>query len=207
MRETPEFNPVNPQALLIVISGPSGVGKDSVLNELKKRNAPLCFVVTATTRPPRPEEVEGVDYFFVSSSRFAEMIEQDELLEYALVYNDFKGIPKQQVRQAFASGKDVALRVDVQGAQTIRKLCPQALLIFLTVENQQEIVNRLAQRRTEGEEERKLRLATIRQELKRIDDFDYIITNREGKLSETVDTILAIIQAEHHRVRHRVVTL
>ena len=97
--------------------------------------------------------------------------------------------------------------MDVQGAQTIRKLCPQALLIFLTVENQQEIVNRLAQRRTEGEEERKLRLATIRQELKRIDDFDYIITNREGKLSETVDTILAIIQAEHHRVRHRVVTL
>jgi guanylate kinase len=207
MSQPPEFNPANPQALLVVISGPSGVGKDSVLHELKQRNVPLSFVVTATTRPPRQEEVEGVDYFFVSPSRFAEMIEQGELLEYALVYNDFKGIPKQQIRQAFASGKDVVLRVDVQGAKAIRQLCPEALLIFLTVEDEQEITNRLSQRRTESEENRKLRLTTIRQELKRIGDFDYIIPNREGKLSETVDIILAIMLAEHHRVKPRVVTL
>lgn len=207
MSEMPDFNPANPQSLLIVISGPSGVGKDSVLNELRRCGLPLHFVVTANTRPPRPEEVEGVDYFFVTPSRFAEMIEQDELLEYAHVYNDFKGIPKQQIRQAFASGKDVVLRLDVQGAQTIRRLCPEALMIFLTVENEQEIIHRLSQRRTENEDDRKLRLATIRQELKRIEDFDYIIPNREGKLAETVDTILAIIHAEHHRVRHRVVKL
>jgi guanylate kinase len=207
MSEKPIFTPRNPQALLIVISGPSGVGKDSVLQALKQRQAALHYVVTATTRPPRRDEVEGVDYFFVSPSRFAEMIEQDELLEWALVYNDYKGIMKSQIRQALASGKDVILRVDVQGAETIRNLCPDALLIFLTVENEQEIIDRLDRRRTESGEDRQLRLATIRKELKRIGEFDYIIPNREDCLDQTVDIILSIIQAEHHRVRHRVVTL
>jgi guanylate kinase len=201
------FNPVNPQALLVVISGPSGVGKDSVLQELKERGARLHFVVNATTRQPRPGEKNGVDYFFVSAGRFAEMIEQGELLEYALVYNDYKGIPKDQIRQALGSGDDVILRVDVQGAHTIRKLCPDALLIFLTVEDQEELVQRLQQRSTESDDDLKLRLATIRQELKRISEFDYVIPNRDGELKQTVDTILSIIQAEHHRVNHRRVSL
>lgn len=202
-----EFYPVNPEALLIVISGPSGVGKDSVLQELKKLDLPLYFVVNATTRPPRPGEVHGVDYFFVSAGDFAEMIEKDELIEYALVYNDYKGIPKAQIRSALESGRDVVLRVDVQGARTIRKLCPDALLIFLTVDNQAEIERRLEQRSTESDDNRKLRLATIRQELKQIDAFDYIIPNREGRLAETVQTIVSILRAEHHRVKPRKVTL
>jgi len=202
-----EFNPISPQALLIVISGPSGAGKDSVLQELKRRKLPLHFVVNATTRSPRPGEVEGVDYFFVSRHRFAEMIEQNELIEYALVYDDYKGVPKAQIRQALESGKDVILRVDVQGAQTLRKLCPEAVLVFLTVQDEQEIVERLDRRSTESEENRKLRLATVRKELMHISDFDYIISNREGQLEQTTETILAIIQAEHHRVQHRKVSL
>ena len=201
------FNPVNPQALLVVVSGPSGVGKDSVLQELMEREARLHFVVNATTRQPRPGEKDGVDYFFVTTGRFAEMIERGELLEYALVYNDYKGIPKEQIRYALSSGNDVILRVDVQGAHTIRKLCPEALLIFLTVDDQEELVQRLRQRSTENEDDLKLRLATIRQELKRISEFDYVIPNRDGELSQTVDTILAIIKAEHHRVNHRKVSL
>lgn len=195
-----EFSLAFPAALLIVISGPSGVGKDAVLEALKKRDQRLYFVTTATTRPPRPGEVNGVDYFFVSRERFAEMIERGELLEYALVYNDYKGIPKAQVDQALASGRDVVLRLDVQGARTIRQLFPEAVLIFLTVDNEQEIEKRLSRRSTEDESSRKLRLAMIRQELKRIHEFDYVIPNREGQLDHTVDVILAIIQAEHHRV-------
>lgn len=195
------------QPLLIVISGPSGVGKDSVIQRMKARGLPMNFVVTATTRQPRPEEQPGVDYIFVSHDDFARMIEQGELLEYAIVYNDYKGIPKQQVRDALASGKDVLMRVDVQGAATIRKLAPETLLIFLTTESEQELVKRLSARKTETREGLNLRIATARQEMKRIDDFDYVVVNRDNQLDETVDTILAIIRAEHSRVHKRKVTL
>jgi guanylate kinase len=201
------YAPDQDQPLLVVISGPSGVGKDTVIQRMKERQLPFHFVVTATTRPPRPEEEHGVDYFFVSHDDFAEMIEQDELLEYAIVYNDYKGIPKQQVRQALESGKDVVMRLDVQGAETIRDLSPDALLIFLTTQNEEELVNRLKARKTETREGLKLRIATARQELKRIDQFDYVVINRELQLDETVDTILSIIHAEHHRVHPREVTL
>jgi guanylate kinase len=202
-----DFNLLNHSPLLIVISGPSGVGKDTVIQRMKERQLPFHFVVTATTRPPRPNEVNGVDYIFVSHNEFAEMIEQGELLESAIVYNDYKGIPKAQVRQALASGKDVIMRVDVQGAATIRKLCPDALLIFLTIQDEEEIIRRLKERKTETREVLNLRIATARQELKRLDEFDYVVVNREFQLDETVDIIMAIIQAEHHRVKPRKVTL
>lgn len=201
------FNPNQKEPLLVVISGPSGVGKDTVIQRMKERDLPFHFVVTATTRPPRPDEVHGVDYIFVSSDEFAEMIEMDELLEYAIVYNDYKGIPKEQVRQALASGKDVLMRIDVQGAATIRELSPEAVLIFLTTQDEDELVNRLKARKSETPEGLNLRIATARQELKRIDEFDYVVVNREDLLDETVDKILAIIQAEHQRVNPRKVTL
>lgn len=201
------FNPLHPEPLLIVISGPSGVGKDSVIQRMKERNLPFHFVVTATTRPARSSEVHGVDYFFLSSDDFAEMIEQGELLEYAIVYNDYKGIPKQQVRDALASGKDVVMRIDVQGAATIRELSPEALLIFLTTDTEEEMVNRLRQRKSETPEGLRLRIATARQELKRVGEFDYVVVNRDDRLDETVDIISAIIQAEHHRVAPRKVSL
>lgn len=131
----------------------------------------------------------------------------DELLEYAIVYNDYKGIPKEQVRQALASGKDVLMRIDVQGAETIRELSPEAVLIFLTTQDEDELVNRLKARKSESPEGLNLRIATARQELKRIKEFDYVVVNREDMLDETVDKILAIIQAEHQRVNPRKVTL
>jgi len=199
--------PPKPQPLLIVISGPSGVGKDTVIQRMKERQLEFHFVVTATTRPPRPGERNGVDYFFVSREEFARMIDEGELLEYAIVYNDYKGIPKQQVREALASGKDVIMRIDVQGAATVRKICPEAVLIFLTTETEKELVERLQKRKTEAPEGLRLRIATARQELKRMNEFDYVVVNREDQLEETVDTIIAIIQAEHHRIPHRKVTL
>jgi guanylate kinase len=135
------------------------------------------------------------------------MIEKDELLEYAFVYNDHKGIPKEQVRQALASGKDVIMRIDVQGADTIKEIIPDALLIFLTTQDEEEMVNRLKARKTETPGGLKLRIATARQELKRLDLFDYVVVNRENELEQTLDTILAIIKAEHHRVNYRKVRL
>lgn len=195
------------QPLLIVISGPSGVGKDSVVQQMRARGLPVHFVVTATTRPARSAERNGVDYIFITKDEFAEMIEQGELLEYAIVYNDFKGIPKNQVRQALASGKDVVMRIDVQGAATIRKLCPEALLIFLTTRDEPELERRLIARKSESPEDLKLRIATARQELKQIGIFDYVVVNVEGRLDDTVDTIEAILRAEHHRTHPRKVTL
>ncbi|HIE57232.1 MAG TPA: guanylate kinase [Anaerolineales bacterium] len=201
------FNLLHPVPLMIVISGPSGVGKDTVVQAMQARGMPIHFVVTATTRPPREGEVHGVDYFFYTQDQFAELIEQDELLEYAFVYNDYKGIPKFQVRDAWETGKDVIMRLDVQGAATIRSLYPEALLIFLTTESEDEMVRRLVARKTESNDELKMRIATARQELKRAKEFDYVVLNREDRIDETVDTIAAIIRAEHHRVNHRKVVL
>jgi guanylate kinase len=206
LKETPQFGP--PQVpLLIVISGPSGVGKDSVLQRMKDRGLPFHFVVTATTRPQRLEEKEGVDYIFVGREEFAEMIEKGELMEYALVYGEYKGIPKAQVRKALASGKDVVMRVDVQGAATVRKISPEAILVFLTTSSEEELVERLKKRKTEKAEDLKLRIATARQEFKRVNEFDYIVVNREDELDATVEVINDIIQAEHHRVEPRRVNL
>jgi guanylate kinase len=195
------------QPLMIVISGPSGVGKDTVLQRMKERQLPFHFVVTATTRPQRPGEIDGQDYIFVSRDEFAEMIEQNELLEHAYVYNDYKGIPKGQVQQALASGQDVVMRLDVQGAETIRKLCPDALLIFLSTETEEELIERLRARKTEDSEGLKLRIATARLELKQVEMFDYYVINPDLRLESAVDTILAIIHAEHHRTIPRQVSL
>jgi guanylate kinase len=135
------------------------------------------------------------------------MIAQDELIEYAIVYNDYKGIPKQQVREALASGKDVIMRLDVQGAATVRKLAPEAVLIFITTASEEELVRRLKTRQTESVEDLSLRIATARQELKRVDEFDYVVVNEDGCLEQAVQTVISIIEAEHHRVHPRQVHL
>ena len=202
-----DFNLVQPKPLLIVISGPSGAGKDTILQRMKERELPFHFVVTATTRPRRENEIDGRDYFFVSKDEFARMIDEDELIEYAIVYGDYKGIPKQQVRDALSSGKDVIMRIDVQGAETVRKLAPEAVLIFITVDSEEELLNRLRERKTETADALKLRMATARKELQRVSAFDYVVLNRDFHLDDTVDTIRAIIQAEHHRVTPRTVSL
>jgi guanylate kinase len=192
--------------LFIVISGPSGVGKDSVLQGLKSRDLKLHFVVTATNRPPRPGEQEGVDYFFVTTDAFIDMIESDELIEYARVYNDYKGVPKAQLRDAFGSGKDVIMRVDVQGASTLRDKYPAALLIYLNA-SEADLLARLQARGADDVDALRLRVAMARREINQLPDFDYIVENAEGKLDETIDSIIAIIRAEHFRVNHREVRL
>jgi len=193
--------------LLIVISGPAGVGKDSVLRRMKELGYPFHFVVTATDRPPRPGEVHGVDYFFLSTEEFLRLEREGELLEHAVVYGEHKGVPKQQVRDAFASGKDVIMRVDVQGAATIRRLAPEAVLIFLTAESKDELVRRLKGRGTETPEKLAERVEKIDWEISRMQEFDYVVVNREGELDRTVAQIAAIVEAEHCRVHPRRVQL
>ncbi len=201
------FDLLKPEPLLIVLSGPSGVGKDVTLQALKKRNIPLYFVVTATTREARPEETHGVDYFFYSKEEFQAMIDADELLEYAIVYEDYKGIPKEQVRKAMQSGLDVILRVDVQGAAKLRELNPDAVLIFLLPSSVEEWHERLNNRQTETEESMKIRLNKVKWELEYLPIFDYMVVNRHNCLDEAVDTIIDIIHAEHHRTIPRKITL
>ncbi len=201
------FDLRKPDPLLIVISGPSGVGKDSIVQRMIERGFPFHFVVTATTRDRRENEVHGRDYWFVSKDEFARMIEKNELIEYAIVYGDYKGIPKAQVREALASGKDVVMRLDVQGAESVRKLAPEALLIFITCESEDELERRLRERKTETADSLSLRIATARKELQRLEAFDYVIVNHDFHLDETVDKVRAIISAEHLRVHHRKVTL
>lgn len=205
--ETLSFDLFHPQPLLVVISGPSGVGKDAVLKAMQQRGLTLHYVITMTSRAPRNGEVEGVDYFFVSRERFEELIEQDEFIEYANVYNDYKGIPKSQIRQALASQRDVILRVDVQGAQTLRSLCPDAVLIFLIPSNEKEWLERLRSRKSETAESLALRLKTAEKELENLREFDYVVVNAQDRLKETVDIIESIIKAEHHRVEPRKVSL
>ncbi|MEN4041191.1 MAG: guanylate kinase [Anaerolineaceae bacterium] len=195
------------QPLLIVISGLSGVGKDAVVKGLQQRNAPFHFVVTANSRPKRPGEVEGVDYFFVTRAEFERMIAADELIEYAVVYESYKGIPKAQVRAALQSGKDVIMRLDVQGAARVRALSPDAILIFLIPATVAEWYERLRSRGTESEEIMQLRLATARKELERLHEFDYVVVNRQDQLDEAIQAILAIVRAEHLRVKPRRIDL
>jgi len=202
-----EFANKQKQPLLIVLSGPSGVGKDTVLQRMKGLQLPFHFVVTVTSRPKRKGEIDGVDYFFVSADEFVAMIERDELLEHALVYDEHKGIPRQQVRDAFASGQDVIMRIDVQGAETICQLYPEALLIFLSTQNEGELIARLKARRTESEEKLQLRIETAREELHKVELFDYYVVNADDQLDATVDAILAIIASEHSRTNPRQVRL
>jgi len=193
--------------LLIVISGTSGAGKDSVARALVRRMGaagyPAHFVVTMTSRPKRENETEGVDYIFVSRDEFERMIEQGELLEFAVVYDQYKGIPRQQAMDAMSSGKDVVMRLDVQGAATVRAMAPGAVLIFVTASSEQELAERLQRRRTEGEAQLRLRLESARREMKHMGEFDYVIRNVDGRLEEAINVALSIVIAEKHRASPR----
>jgi guanylate kinase len=196
-----------PYPLLVVISGPSGVGKDSILMRMREIGFPFHFVVTATSRPMRPGERAGYDYHFVGEERFKEMIAQEELLEWAEVYGHYKGIPKSEVREALGSGRDVILRIDIQGAATIRRIAPEAVFIFVAPGHFDELRSRLRWRRTESPDEMERRLGVARQEMDAVDQFDYVVLNREDRLDDAVGQIRAIIVAEKQRVRPRRITL
>jgi guanylate kinase len=191
--------------LLVVLSGPSGVGKDAALDALKLLDRPWRFVITATTRPQRPGEQDGVDYIFLETAAFLKMQERDDLLECAQVYDSWYGVPRNQVRQGLQDGKDVILKVDVQGADTVRELAPEALFIFMIPSSLDELKSRLTKRETETPSQVALRLSNAQSELGRVGEFDYRVVNREGQLEQAVAEIDAIITAEKCRTRPRVV--
>ncbi len=201
MQQVPESEPAPP--LLIVLSGPSGVGKDAALNALKLLDRPWYFVVTATTRPQRPGEQDGIDYIFLETAAFLEMKEQDELLECAQVYGNWYGVPRSQVSQGLKEGKDVILKVDVQGADTVRKLATEALFIFMVPGSFDELRDRLTQRMTERPSEIDLRLSIAWSELGRVAEYDYRVVNRDDQLEQVIAEIDAIITAEKCRVHPR----
>ncbi len=193
--------------LLIVLSGPSGAGKDAVLTKMKESSYPLEYVTTVTTRPQRPNERDNVDYHFISNEMFQKMMENKQLLEWANVYGNKYGVPKQPVKQALDRGQDIIVKVDIQGAATIKKLLPQALLIFLIPPSTEDLTLRLKQRRTESPFSLALRLKTAEEEVKQLPVFDYVVVNKQDEIDVAVSEIKTIIAAEKCRVAPREITL
>jgi len=202
-------SPIRPPAkpLLIVVSGLSGAGKDAVLSRLRESGYPLEFILTATTRTKRANETDGIHYRFVSENDFQAMIDRHELLEWANVYGNWYGVPREPVRQALDRGKDVIVKVDVQGAATIKKILPQAVFIFLAPPSVEEPVMRLKQRRTESPSDLELRIKTAGEELEQLPLFDYIVLNQQGEIDRAVADIKAIITAEKCRITPRELAL
>ncbi len=194
-------------ALLIVVSGPSGVGKDAALKRMRELNYPFYFLVTYTTRPKREEEVNGVDYHFVAKEQFEAMQARGEFLERAVVYGYDYGNSRREVREALGRGQDVIMRIDVQGATTIKKLVPDAVFIFLLPPSIQALERRLRNRRSEPEEYLQIRLHAARLEINEVEKFDYTIVNEDDALDETAQMIQAIIRAEKCRVKPRKVVV
>lgn len=197
----------NTNPLLIILSGTSGVGKDAVLSRLKESGFPLSYIITTTTRKIRPREKDNVDYHFVSEKKFQKMIEDNELLEWATVYDKRYGVPRQPVKQALDQGQDVIIKVDTQGALTIKGIVPQAIAIFLTSQSIEELAGRLNLRGTEAPDALALRLKVAEEEIKQISSFDYIVVNRQDEIDSAVSDVKAIIAAEKCRVEPRRVSL
>ena len=191
--------------LLIVLSGPSGVGKDAVLEGFKKRDYPMHYAVTATTRPRRKKETDGVDYHFVSKAEFEKMIEKGELLEWANVYGNLYGVPKSELRQAMDKGKDVIVKVDVQGAASIKKTVPQAVFIFLAPPSMEDLNKRLKQRKTESSIDLEVRIKAAEKEMNSLSMFDYVVVNHKDGIGQAISQIESIITAEKCRVKPRTI--
>lgn len=181
----------------MALSGPSGVGKDAVLDRMKNSRRRMSFAVTATTRRRRSGEVDGVDYHFLSKERFERMRDRGELLEWAEVYGNYYGVPRQQVDRALRDGRDIMVKVDVQGAMTIKRVMPQAISIFLVAPSMEELQGRLRNRKTESDSDMQRRTATAAEEMKKIDDFDYVVVN--DTVEQAVSEIERIISAEKER--------
>ena len=190
-------------SLLIVISGPSGVGKDALLHGMRKSSLPLHFVVTVTTRPRRQGEIDGGDYHFISKSDFEQMIEKRELLEWANVYGNFYGVPKRELQQAQVKELDAVVKVDVQGAATIKSILPGAVFIFVAAPSMGELKERLKQRKTESGVDLELRTKAAEEEMSSLNLFDYVIINYEGHVERAVSQVESIITAEKCRVKAR----
>ena len=181
---------------LIVLAGPSGTGKGTVVRRLLERHPEIALSVSATTRAPRPTERDGVDYVFVSDAAFDRMIADDELLEWAEIVGHRSGTPARPVEAAMAAGRDVLLEIDVQGAGWVRRRRPDALLIFLAPPSLEELERRLRSRGTEGEEALARRLATARDELAERHRFDHVDVNDD--LDRAVAEVEAILEASRN---------
>lgn len=192
-------------SLLVVLTGPSGAGKDSVLAHLKSAGRPYHFGVNATTRPPRPAEVEGVDYHFVSVPEFERMIAAGELLEHAMVYDQHKGVPKAPIREAIRRGQDVVFRTDIQGARTIKSIVPSAITIFVAAPSELELERRLRTRGEDAAEQMELRLRIAKEETAVAAEFDYTVVNDD--LERCSAEIEAILSHERARPAQKAVVL
>ncbi len=195
------------RALFIVLSGPSGVGKDAVLSRMQDLKYPLEYITTVTTRPRRRIESGNVHYRFVSTGKFREMVQRNELLEWAEVYGNWYGVPRGPVKRALDGGRDTMVKVDIQGAATLKKILPQAVFIFLMPPTMEELMFRLKQRHTESSFDLALRTRTAEKEIKQLPFFDYVVFSRRDEIDRAVSDIAAIITAEKCRVAPREVTL
>lgn len=184
---------------VFIISGPSGVGKDSVIERLRARLPEAFFAVTATTRDRRPGEMDGVHYHFLDEMDFLERLAEGEFLESANVYGNLYGVLKGPVRAALARGQDVFLKVDVQGAAEIRRIIPSAISIFLAPENAGTLLQRLKHRKTDDPAELMARFSTATRELSVANEFDYVVFNQQDRLDAALEEILAVVMAERNR--------
>ncbi len=189
--------------LAIVISGPSGVGKDALLERMAKAEFDHHFTITATTREPRPGEREGINHYFVSREQFLKMVDSGELLEWAQVYGNYYGVPKEQVQRALAAGKHALIRVDVQGAKRLRAILPEAVFVFISPPSESSLRTRLEERGVNSAGEMKRRLNAARREIREAPLFDYVVANKDGKLDQAVDEVRNIIRQESLRRRRR----
>jgi guanylate kinase len=186
--------------LVIVLSGPSGVGKDCVLEEFVKVSSEVSRCVTVTTRPPRPNEESGRDYHFVSVEEFRRMVEAGEFLEYAHVHGNLYGTPRRWVVEQTAVGRDVVLKIDVQGGISVNRQLPDAVMVFLVPPSLEELERRLRSRMTESEAEVTKRLLDARNELAQIVSYEYVIEN--DSIEDAVSGLRSIVIAERSRITH-----
>ena len=186
--------------LLVVVSGPSGVGKDAVFRYLKTPTKNWYFVITVTTRAPREDETNGVDYVFVDTEEFSSLKQSGQLLEFAPVYGNWYGTPREPIEIALSKGMDVLMKTDVQGASTIKQLIPESVMIFLTPPSMDELSRRLFLRQSESKEALRIRIEAAENEMSYIDDFDYSVVNETGRLDLAGQYIEAIIMSEKNSI-------
>ena len=188
----------NNKGLLIVVSGPSGAGKDTICHKLIKENSNIWMSVSMTTRKPRPLEKEGVDYFFVSSEEFENKINDNTFLEYASYNDNYYGTPKDKVEEKLNEGKDVILVIDINGAINIKKIIPSALFIFIMPPDMETLKNRLIGRKTESKDKVVQRFITAYNEVNNYKKYNYVVVN--DKVEDAVNKVKSIIQSEKCRV-------
>lgn len=194
--------------IVVVISGPSGVGKDVMIERMiESDRIGFHFTVTATTRDPRPGEVDGINHHFVTVDDFVNLISADNLLEWAQVYGNYYGVPKQQVREALTNGNHVIIRVDVQGAKRLREIIPEALMIFIIPPSLDVLKSHLKKRGVDTETEMTQRLEAASEEISQASLFDFTVTNEEDRLDDTVNQVVGIIESESHRIPPRKVDI